>query len=157
MANFNFNKVIIGGRLTEDPELKTTTAGISVTTFTVAVNRRRGNEENQADFFRVTAWRQTAEFISRYFRKASSICITGTLQNRNWTDNNGVKHYSTEIVADEATFVDSKSENPASNSQFAPQPFVPDTYAAETPYASPAASADAPKFEEISDDEELPF
>ena len=75
MANFNFNKVILGGRLTADPELKTTPSGISVTSFTVAVNRRFGGkagEEAQADFFNVTAWRQTAEFITRYFRKASS-------------------------------------------------------------------------------------
>ena len=71
MANFNFNKVILGGRLTADPELKTTPSGISVTSFTVAVNRRFGGksgEEAQADFFNVTAWRQTAEFITRYFR-----------------------------------------------------------------------------------------
>ena len=75
MANFNFNKVILGGRLTADPELKTTPTGISVTSFTVAVNRNyrsKSGEEPQADFLNVTAWRQTAEFITRYFRKASS-------------------------------------------------------------------------------------
>ena len=85
MANFNFNKVILGGRLTADPELKTTPSGISVTSFTVAVNRRFGGkagEEAQADFFNVTAWRQTAEFITRYFRKASSICVVGTIQTK---------------------------------------------------------------------------
>ena len=74
MSNFNFNKIIIGGRLTADPELKTTPSGVTVTSFTVAVNRRFGGkngEESQADFFTVTAWRQTAEFITRYFRKAS--------------------------------------------------------------------------------------
>lgn len=154
MANFNFNKVIIGGRLTDDPELKTTPSGISVTSFSVAVNRRKSTDETQADFFKVTAWRQTAEFISRYFKKASSICIVGTLQNRNWTDNNGVKHYTTEIVADEASFVDSKSESPQGPASA--QPFIPDSYGAPA-YTSPAVAAEAPKFEEIGDDEELPF
>ena len=156
MANFNFNKVIIGGRLTADPELKTTPSGVSVTSFTVAVNRRFGNkngEEQQADFFNVTAWRQTAEFVTRYFRKASSICIVGTLQNRNWTDQNGVKHYVTEIVADEANFVDAKNEVPASA---ASQPYVPESYNPPA-YATPADAAQTPKFEEIGDDEDLPF
>ena len=103
MANFNFNKVIIGGRLTADPELKTTSSGISVTTFSVAVNRKyqaKNAEDTQADFFNVTAWRQTAEFVTRYFHNASSICVVGTLQNRSWVDNNNMKQYRTEIVAD---------------------------------------------------------
>ena len=85
MANFNFNKVILGGRLTADPELKTTPSGVSVTSFTVAVNRRfsgKNGEETQADFINVTAWRQNAEFITRYFHKASSICVVGTIQTR---------------------------------------------------------------------------
>lgn len=158
MANFNYNKVIIGGRITADPELKTTPSGISVTSFSVAVNRRFGGkngEEQQADFFNVTAWRQTAEFITRYFRKASSICIEGSLQTRNWTDQNGQKHYVTEIVADNAYFVDSRSEAPASISQGAQNPtssYVPEGYSGGA-YQNQAA----PKFEEISDDEELPF
>ena len=162
MANFNFNKVIIGGRLTGDPELKTTPSGVSVTSFSVAVNRRFGSkngEEQQADFFTVTAWRQTAEFITRYFRKASSICIEGSLQTRNWTDQNGVKHYATEIVAENAYFVDAKSESPAAVQQAAamyaqnPTPsYMPDGYS-DKAYQNQAA----PKFEEISDDEELPF
>ena len=163
MANFNFNKVIIGGRLTVDPELKTTPSGVSVTSFSVAVNRRFGSkngEEQQADFFTVTAWRQTAEFITRYFRKASSICIEGSLQTRNWTDQNGQKHYATEIVAENAFFVDAKSESPAAVQQAAA------TYAQQSPASSymPDGYSDrayqnqaAPKFEEISDDEELPF
>ena len=158
MANFNFNKVIIGGRITADPELKNTPSGISVTSFTIAVNRRFGSksgEDNAADFINVTAWRQTAEFITRYFRKASSICIVGTLQNRNWTDNNGVKHYATEVVADEAFFVDAKNESPFAQRETA-QPYSPESYGAPA-YATPAASAAMPKFEEIGDDEDLPF
>ena len=155
MANFNFNKVILGGRLTADPALKTTPSGVSVTSFTVAVNRRfsgKNGEESQADFINVTAWRQTAEFITRYFRKASSICVVGTIQTRSWTDNQGQKRYTTEVVADEAYFVDAKSESPVSGgSQGA---YVPDNYG--TPAFS-SQQAGAPKFEELSDDEELPF
>ncbi len=134
MANFNFNKVIIGGRLTADPELKTTPSGVPVTSFTVAVNRRRGKEgeESKADFFNVTAWRGCAEFITRYFRKASNICIVGTLQTRSWVDSNNQKHFATEIVADEAYFVDAKSEGVGAN-------------------------AVSPTFEDISDDDEVPF
>ena len=132
MANFNFNKVVLGGRLTADPELKTTPSGVSVTSFTVAVNRRFGakeGEQPQADFFNVTAWRQTAEFITKFFRKASSICIVGFLQTRSWTDQQGQKRYATEIVADEAYFVDAKGES----------------------------AAPAPRFEDVASDDELPF
>lgn len=112
MANLNLNKAIIGGRLTADPELKTTPSGLSVTTFTVAVNRRtaKAGETPQADFISVTAWRQTAEFITRYFRKASSICVVGSIQTRSWTDQQGQKRFTTEILADEAHFVDAKAE-----------------------------------------------
>lgn len=150
MANFNFNKVILGGRLTVDPELKVTPSGISVTTFSIAVNRRFGGkngEEAQADFFSVTAWRQTAEFITRYFRKASSICVVGSIQNRSWTDQNGQKRYITDIVADEAYFVDAKGGAPV----YAPAPAV------EKPVAGVYATVNSAKLEELADDEELPF
>lgn len=154
MANFSFNKVILGGRLTADPELKTTPSGVSVTSFTVAVNRRFGGKEGeqpQADFINVTAWRATAEFICKYFRKASSICIMGSIQTRSW-EKDGQKHYATEIVADEAYFVDAKGESSAP---------------AQTVYSSPAAVLPqipdapvvqpAPVMEELKDDDELPF
>ena len=174
MANFNFNKVILGGRLTADPELKTTQSGISFTSFTVAVNRRFGGkagEETQADFINVTAWRQTAEFITRYFRKASSICVVGSIQTRSWTDQQGQKRFTTEVVADEAYFVDAKSESPIAVQQAAgmygspmgqaPQApmqggYMPDNYGYGNPVQSPAFSS-APKFDEVTDDDELPF
>lgn len=130
MANFNFNKVIVGGRLTGDPELKTTPSGVSVTSFSVAVNRRFGSkngEEQQADFFTVTAWRQTAEFITRYFRKSSSICIVGQLGTRSWIDKSGTKKFVTEIIADEAYFVDSKNSGQTS-SVSKEATYVPDAY-----------------------------
>ncbi len=170
MANFNFNKVILGGRLTADPELKTTPSGISVSSFTVAVNRRfsgKSGEEPQADFINVTAWRQTAEFITRYFRKASSICIVGSIQTRSWTDQQGQKRYATEIVADEAYFVDAKSESPLAVQQASAMyaqggqtgSYMPEGYGS---FAAPSAGSyqaapAAPKFEDISDDDELPF
>ena len=151
MANFNFNKVIIGGRLTADPELKTTPSGVSVVSFTMAVNRRyqaKDTQETQADFINVTAWRGTAEFICKFFRKASSICIVGSLQTRSWTDPQGQKRYATEVVADEAYFVDAKGEGAAPaaapGAQSAAQ-YVPEQY--QTP----------PHFEELGDNEELPF
>lgn len=153
MANLNFNKVILGGRLTSDPALKTTPSGVSVTTFTLAVNRRFGGkngEETQADFINVTAWRQTAEFITRYFRKGASLLVVGTVQSRSWTDQAGQKHFATEVVADEAYFVDSKTETV--------QVTAPGTEAYDAARAQAAAAqAQAPKFEEIRDDEDLPF
>lgn len=148
MANFNLNKVILGGRLTSDVELKQTPSGISVCTFTIAVNRKYQSEgQPQADFFNVTAWRATAEFISRFFKKGSSICVAGALQNRSWQDQQGNKRYATEIVADEAMFVDSKSEDTPS-AQNAPQ---------SQNFAAPGYSSPAPKFEEIKSDDDLPF
>lgn len=150
MSNFNFNKVIIGGRLTVDPELKTTPSGISVVTFTVAVNRRyrKAGEESTADFFTVTAWRQVAEFVSKYFRKASTICIVGHLQSRSWTDDQGNKHYSVGIEAEEANFVDAKNEAPEAVSQ------AVDSMPAPMPQY---IGTDVPNFEAVADDEDLPF
>ena len=150
MANFNFNKVMIGGRLTADPENSQTTSGISVTRFSVAVNRRfaKDNSQQQTDFFNVTAWRATADFVSKYFKKGSSIFVIGTLQNRSWTDQNGQKRYATDIVAEEVSFVDSRSESSSSGQ------YVPDSYNAEP---SVSGGAEAPKFEEIKGDDDLPF
>ena len=153
MANFNFNKVMLGGRLTADPELKQTQSGIPVASFSIAVNRRFGSKDGnqpQADFFNVTAWRATAEFVSRYFKKGSSIFVVGTIQNRSWTDPQGVKHYATDIVADEVSFVDSRNEAPAATQG----QYTPDAYTTPS-YSTPADVA--PKFEEIKGDDDLPF
>ena len=138
MSNLNLNKVILGGRLTNEPELKTTQSGLSVVSFSIAVNRKaKQGEEQKADFFNVTAWRQTAEHISRYFHKGSSICIVGSLQNSSW-EKDGQKHYKTDIIADEVMFVDSKSE--ISNTSAQGQ-------------ALPAT----PNWTEVPNDEGLPF
>lgn len=140
MANFNFNKVTLGGRLTADPELKTTQSGLSVTSFRLAVNRRPGKDGTvETDFFTANAWRGTAEFICKYFHKGSNICITGVMQNRTWDDKEGKRHTVTEVQVDEAFFVDSKGDSPA----------------AENPYTATAETA--PKFEEIGPEEDLPF
>lgn len=160
MANFNFNKVILGGRLCADPELKVTPSGVSVTTFTVAVNRRvKAGEEAKADFFNVTAWRQTAEFVTKYFRKASSICVCGVLQTRQWTDNAGQTHHVTEIVADEAYFVDAKG-SPAIQAN-APAPAqgqaVSGAAGQKTPMPGMYGTVSSAELEELSGDEELPF
>lgn len=155
MSSLNLNKVVLCGRLTADPELKQTTSGIAVVSFTLAVNRRFQSKSadgaqaaQQADFISVVAWRQTAEFISRYFRKGSALCITGSIQTRSWQDSQGQKRYATEVVADEAMFVDSKNEGGAAPGQYA------DTYNAPSYSSAPAA---APKFEELKTDDDLPF
>jgi len=155
MANFNFNKVILGGRITADPELRQTNSGIPVTTFTVAVNRRSSKDDSQqtADFINCVAWRSTAEFVSRYFRKGSSICVVGSIQTRSWTDQQGQKRYATEVVIDEANFVDAKSENGGARQGSAP--YTPETFGAAPAFSNDPGSS--PKFEEMSNDDDLPF
>ena len=125
MANFNLNKVTLGGRLTSDPELKQTPQGVSVSTFTLAINRK--GKDAQTDFINCVAWRQTAEFLAKYFKKGNSVCITGSIQVRSYTDKDNNKRYATEIIADEVYFVDSKNDNVQ------------------------------PQFEELGVDDELPF
>ena len=106
------NKTILMGRLVRDPELKTTNSDIAVCKFTVAVNRPyQKDKEKQADFINVTAWRGTAEFVSKYFNKGSIIIVEGKLQNNDYTDKEGVKHYSMQVMADGVNFGGSKSEN----------------------------------------------
>ena len=116
MANFNLNKVILGGRLTADVELKMTPSGVSVCQFGLAVNRKYSKEGEQAtDFINCVAWRTTAEFISKYFHKGSSLCIVGSLQVRSYKDKDGNNRYATEVIVDEALFVDSKSDGVGQN------------------------------------------
>jgi single-strand DNA-binding protein len=150
MANLNLNKVILAGRLTADPELKKTQMNdTSVCSFTVAVNRRfaKQGEQAQTDFIDCVAWRQQAEFLSRYFRKGSSVCIIGSLQKRVWNDQQGNKRYSTEVIADEINFVDAKGEGPS-------REFSQDS-APQTPAYS-TAPAEMTQFEE-ADEDDLPF
>lgn len=104
------NKVILMGRLTKDPELKTTNSGVSVCSFSVAIDRKfvKQGEERQTDFINVIAWRQTAEFVSRYFSKGRMINVVGSIQTRSWDDQDGKKRYATDVVADEVNFCGDK-------------------------------------------------
>lgn len=109
-----FNLVVLTGRLTADPELKTTANGISVTSFSIAVNRAyRSGEEPQTDFINIVAWRQRAEFITRYFKKGSLIGIEGSIQTRKYTDKNGNPRTAFEVVVNNAQFVESKRDSAA--------------------------------------------
>lgn len=109
------NCAIIMGRLTADPELRTTASGVSVTSFTVAVDRnyQKPGQERKADFINVVAWRGTAEFVARYFHKGSMIAVQGPIQTHSYDDNNGVRRVAVEIVADQVSFTGSKSETGA--------------------------------------------
>lgn len=104
------NKVILMGRLCADPELRNTQSGIAVCRFRIAVNRQYSkNSDQKADFINIVSWRQQAEFVNRYFHKGSMIIVEGKLQNADYTDNNGVKHYAMDVQADNVTFGETKS------------------------------------------------
>ncbi|MBE6671610.1 MAG: single-stranded DNA-binding protein [Ruminococcaceae bacterium] len=149
MSNFNFNKVILGGRLTDDAELKTTPAGVLVTSFSIAVNRR-GSKNNETDFIECSAWNKTAELITKYFQKGSSICIVGSLQRRSWTDRRGNKHYVTNVVVDEVYFVDSKRDGTL------PDTLI-DNEQIEQAAARAVANFDDSEFENMTSNQDLPF
>lgn len=114
------NSVVLMGRLTYEPELKTTTSGLSVIRFQMAVDRnyQSQGQERQADFIDVVAWRQTAEFISRYFHKGSMIAVEGSIQTNNFTDRDGNKRKSVEVVANQVSFCGSKAETQGANLLF---------------------------------------
>ncbi|MBO5090038.1 MAG: single-stranded DNA-binding protein [Clostridia bacterium] len=107
-----FNLVVLTGRLTADPELKTTTNGTNVTTFSIAVERRyRSGEERQTDFISIVAWQKTAEFITKYFKKGNLIGIEGSIQTRRYQDKNGNNRTVFEVIANNVQFVESKRES----------------------------------------------
>lgn len=142
-----FNKVILIGNLCADPELKTTPNGVSVTSFSIAVGRRKvKDQEPQTDFINIVAWRGTAEFICKYFQKGKAILVVGSLQTRSWEDQNGQKRYVTEVVAEEAQFVEKKSESAGMQSP------SPSTNSSNSPYSSQTT-----EFEEMTGDDDLPF
>lgn len=150
------NRVILMGRLTADPELKQTPNGISVTSFSLAVDRNftsRG-AERQTDFINCVAWRQTAEFISRYFAKGRMIAVEGSLQVRNYVDKNENKRQAVEVVVDQAYFADSKNAAPSSSPAPSYQSAAP-AYAPAAPVAFNAGSVE--DFQEIDDEDDLPF
>ncbi|MBQ3904244.1 MAG: single-stranded DNA-binding protein [Eubacterium sp.] len=142
------NTVALMGRLTYEPELKTTASGVSVLRFQIAVDRnyQRQGTERQADFIDCVAWRQTAEFVSRYFHKGSLIAVEGSIQTQNYTDKDGNNRKSVEVVANNVSFCGSKNDGAGAPAQAFEQP------------APSYASAQSSDFEEIVDDEDdLPF
>ena len=120
------NKVTLIGRLTKDAELKTTSSGINYCNFIIAVDRKfkDANGNRQADFIACVAWRTTADFISKYFKKGNKIAVVGSIQTRNYEDQSGNKHLVTEVIVDEAEFVESKAAS--GNGQTAKQSSEPD-------------------------------
>lgn len=163
------NHIVLMGRLVRDPELRRTQSGVPVASFRIAVDRDFGNRETgerEADFIDVVAWRQTGEFVSKYFAKGRMAVVSGRLQMRNWTDNQGNKRTSAEVVADNVYFGDSKrdSEGGYNGNSYAGNNgsrSYGDSYAAPNGgYAAPAAPAApaASDFAMLEDDEsELPF
>ena len=173
------NHIVLMGRLTRDPELRRTGSGIAVASFTVAVDRDFGKNENgekETDFIDCVAWRQTGEFVSKYFTKGRMIVVSGRLQVRSWTDKDGNKRRTAEVVADNVYFGDSKRDsdnggnayggntyggNAYGGNNYGGNPYGGNTYAAPAPsfggYAAPAA-APASDFAMLEDDDaQLPF
>ena len=153
----SFNKVILIGNMTADPELKQTAGGVSVCSFSIAVNRRFAKADQgqqNVDFINIVTWRQQAEFVSRYFKKGNPILICGQLQTRSWNDNQGQKRYTTEVVADEVSFVASAAQTASQGSSPAStgSSYTPDAYGAPSFNSAPSAN-----FEEIPNDGDLPF
>ena len=148
------NSILITGRLCADPELRQTQSGVSVCQFRVAVNRRFANKqtgEREADFISCVAWRQTADFVSRYFRKGGWIELSGELRNNDYTDQNGTKHHSMVVHCDNVGFVGNRDS--AQTAQSTPA----HTYQRDVVQQAPMQLGDLSDFEEILSDGETPF
>ena len=159
------NRIILMGRLTRDPELRHTQTGTPVASFSLAVDRDfkdRNTGEKTTDFIDIVAWRQTAEFVSRYFTKGRMAVVEGRLQLRDWTDRDGNKRRSAEVVADNVYFGDSKRDAESAGVYAPPPPAAPSYggYSAPAAPSAPAYSAPAggDQFADLSDDDGgLPF
>ena len=139
MANLNFAKKIIGGRITSTPELRSTSDGTICTNFTIAVNFKGKGGTQKSDYFSCVAWGSTADFVTKYFQKGASILVVGTPHNKRWTDTNGVEHTREELTVTEVNFVDSRGERPNDG-------------------PAQAELKPAPKFEDVDlEQENLPF
>lgn len=167
------NRVVLMGRLTKDPELRYTPQGTAVVRFTIAVNRRFAKEgQQQADFISCVAWRQTAEFICKYFRKGSMIAVVGSIQTRSWDGQDGKRQYATEVLVDEVYFTGSKAETGGGLETSGGYAYPPEPQVAAGGYGQPfgggygqqPASPGAPNFDAFdsfgfvpADDGDLPF
>jgi single-strand DNA-binding protein len=142
------NKVIIMGNISNEVELKQTQSGTSVCSFNVAVNRySKDPNEKKVDFLTVVAWGPKAEFVCKYFKKGQAIIVCGRLENREWTDKQGNKRISTEIIAEEISFAGGKESSAEAKSEAPAQHYIPAAYSTEN----------SQNFEEIPGDEQLPF
>lgn len=154
------NQIVLMGRLTRDPELRRTGSGIAVASFTLAVDRdfKSQNGEKECDFIDIVAWRSTGEFVSKYFSKGSMAVVSGRLQIRNWTDKEGNKRRSAEVVADNVYFGSSKRDNTSGGGSYSE---FGGGYSAPTggsSYSAPAAPAASSEFSMLEDDDsDLPF
>ena len=167
------NHIVLMGRLTRDPELRRTGSGVPVASFTVAVDRDFGSREGgekETDFIDIVAWRNTAEFVSKYFTKGRMAVVSGRLQIRNWNDKDGNKRRSAEVVADNVYFGDSKREGAGYEQGFAQPAYAQPAYAQpaygapsynqQPSYgypAAPAANVPQSDFAMLEDDDQLPF
>ena len=144
------NRVVLMGRLTADPELRQTPNGVAVASFSVAVNRSYSSKsgERQTDFINIVAWRQTAEFVSRYFHKGNMIALDGSIQTRSYTDKNGNKRTAFEVVAENVSFCESKASQNAAPQEAMPSPAAP---------AVSYSSGSVEDFAELDTDDDLPF
>lgn len=149
------NRVILFGRIVRDPEYRQTTSGAAVCRFTVACDRQFANKqtgEREADFIECQAWRNTADFVSRYFQKGSAITVEGSLRNNNFEDKNGVKHYGYVVMVDNVGFGGSKSDNQQTGQQ------TPQFGSVPAPQDNGLNLGDLGDFEEIiSDGDDIPF
>ena len=165
------NHIVIMGRLTRDPELRRTGSGVAVASFSLAVDRDfapKDGGERETDFIDCVAWRQTGEFVSKYFTKGRMAVVSGRLQIRSWTDKDGNKRRSAEVVADNVYFGDSKRDNDGGNSSYSGNAYGGNSYGGNA-YSAPApapscggytapASAPASDFAMLEDDDaQLPF
>lgn len=163
------NHIVLMGRLTRDPELRRTASGLAVASFSLAVDRdfpSKETGERGVDFIDIVAWRNTAEFVSKYFSKGRMAVVSGRLQLRDWTDKDGNKRRSAEVVADNVYFGDSKRDAEGAGSYtgggYAPASYAPAApaggYSPAPSYAAPAAGAPASDFAMLEDDDpQLPF
>ena len=156
------NHITIMGRLTRDPELRRTGSGIAVASFTLAVDRDFGKNDNgdrETDFIDCVAWRQTGEFVSKYFTKGRMAVVSGRLQIRSWNDKDGNKRRTAEVVADNVYFGDSKRDTDGSSASYAGNSYGSSSYGSAPAYGGYSApSAPASDFAMLSDDDaQLPF
>lgn len=151
------NRVVLMGRIVADPELKTTPSGISVTSFRLAVDRSyvKQGEERKADFIDVVCWRQTAEFVCRYFGKGSLIAVDGQLQSRTYQARDGTNRYVTEVVAENISFTGERREQSEQRQYTPPNVAPPETAPPSMGYSQP--SYEQQGFNDFAEDDDLPF